>query len=235
MSQLSSRLATIADFVPRNAKICDVGTDHGYLAIELSKNGKAKTVIATDIAEKPLANAAKNIKKAGVENISLRLCNGLEAVKPEETDSVIIAGMGGEVISGILQKDSTVTARKGVLLILQPTTSPEVLRRFLYKNGYIIIKEKAVYENNKLYSVMFVEFTGKKVQKDEFFYYVGLLTPQDDNSLMYIKKQLNRVQKCMISLENIKEKRTDYIHYKSVFCGITEYLKSFDGEHKNGI
>lgn len=235
MSDLSNRLSTIADFVPQNSKVCDIGTDHGYLAIELSKSGKAKTVIATDIAEKPLANAAKNIEKANAENISLRLCNGLSAVNPEETDTVIIAGMGGEVIASILQNGSNITERKSVRLILQPTTSPEALRRFLYENGYMVVQEKAVFENNKLYSVMLAQFTGESCILQDFLYYIGKLTPENEASAMYIKKQQKRAEKCMLSLENIKAKQTEYQHYKSVFYGITEFLNSFNGEQNHGI
>jgi tRNA (adenine22-N1)-methyltransferase len=71
---LSLRLALISALVPPGARVCDIGTDHGYLPIELIKRGDIKSVIATDIREKPLASAEKNIKAAGVSGITLRLC-----------------------------------------------------------------------------------------------------------------------------------------------------------------
>ena len=35
--------------------------------------------------------------------IDFRLCPGLSAIAPEETDVIVIAGMGGETIIAILQ------------------------------------------------------------------------------------------------------------------------------------
>ena len=75
---LSLRLALISTLVPPGARVCDIGTDHGYLPIELIKRGDIKSVIATDIRKMPLANADKNIKATGVGGITLRLCDGLE-------------------------------------------------------------------------------------------------------------------------------------------------------------
>ncbi len=225
MPKLSKRLAVIASFVPKGALACDIGTDHGYLAIELAKSGHVKSVIATDIAKKPLETARKNICKAGCQNISLRLCNGLEAVSPSETDTVIIAGMGGEVISGILEKGSDVAKRKNVTLILQPTTSPEHLRRFLCKNGYVILREEALYENGKVYSVMQVEYTGKEISQKESFYYIGSLEPNSEAAILYIQKQLGRAKKCMQALEGVVHKSSEYLHYKTVFEEITENLE----------
>ena len=55
---LSLRLALISALVPHGARVCDIGTDHGYLPIELIKHGDIKSVIATDIREKSPKSAA---------------------------------------------------------------------------------------------------------------------------------------------------------------------------------
>ena len=64
MHKISKRLETIANYVKNDAAVCDIGTDHGYLAIHLIENGIASHVIAADIGEKPLKNAEENIKKS---------------------------------------------------------------------------------------------------------------------------------------------------------------------------
>ena len=147
---LSLRLALISALVPHGARVCDIGTDHGYLPIELIKRGDIKSVIATDIRKMPLASAEKNIKAAGVGGITLRLCDGLEGIAQNEVDTVITAGMGGEVIASILARSAIPTASPAPLLILQPTTSPEFLRQFLCENGFEIISDTALCENAKL-------------------------------------------------------------------------------------
>ena len=133
---LTKRLSLIASLVPENSNVCDVGTDHAYLPIMLMKSKKARRVIATDIRPLPLENARKNIMLSGVGGIETRLCDGLSSVKKSEADTVIIAGIGGEVISGIIKRTGWLKLSPPVLLILQPTTSPEILRRYLYDNGF---------------------------------------------------------------------------------------------------
>ena len=126
MPLLSLRLKTIAGFVKKGARVCDVGTDHARLAIYLKKSGIAESVIATDINEKPLLTAKRNIENAGVFGIDLRLCDGLSFVNRNEADTIIIAGIGGNVISGIIDGGRQFFIKDCATFILQPTTAPEV-------------------------------------------------------------------------------------------------------------
>lgn len=213
---LSSRLKLIASLVPDGARVCDIGTDHAYLPIELIKSGKASRIIATDIREKPLENARKNIRKSGVCGIQLRLCDGLTAVAKSETDTVIIAGMGGEVISGIISRANWLKEKPYTTLILQPTTSPEELRRFLIANCFEITSDTAIGENGKLYSVMTAVFTGVKEDIPEYFYYVGKVNPKTYDGFLYIQKQYRRVKACADALCGIPEKKTEYLHFKEL-------------------
>lgn len=228
MPNLSKRLSVIASLVPCGARVCDIGTDHAYLAIELIKSGKAEKIIATDIGEKPLKLASKNIHSAELDSvIDLRLGDGFNCISENEVDTVIVAGMGGEVIAGILENGRNISAKINISLILQPTTSPEALRRFLTENGYSIEREIPVYENQKLYSIMLVKFTDNKDTFDEYFYYIGKVTPFTAEGKLYIEKQQQRCYKCMLSLENIPKKRNEYLYYKNIFDSITDYLKNF--------
>ena len=225
MPNLSERLSVILDLVPESNLVADIGTDHGYLALELIKSKKTKKVIASDIGEKPLKNAENNIKKANVSGIELRLSDGLSALKRNEADTIIIAGMGGEVISGILNRSKEVCKTNNTTFIFQPTTSPEFLRRYLYENGFKIIKEVPVFENGKLYSVMLVSFTGFKTTKPEGFYYVGLVAPNQEAGRLYIEKQKARLLKNLTALSSIKNKQTEYKLYKSAFDYIENISK----------
>lgn len=225
MPNLSLRLKTIASLVPFGARVCDIGTDHGYLSIELKKSGIASLVIAADINPLPLKNAAENIKKSGVSGIKLRLCDGLSGIDKNEVDTIIIAGIGGEVISGILEKSIEI-AKSEKRIILQPTTSPEFLREFLYSNGFCIKKEIPVFENGKLYSVMLVSTTPCLEKPEDYFYYIGKLSNKDEFGLLYINKQLERCRKCAASLKNIPTKQQEYLYYKNIVSGIENYLKT---------
>ena len=89
----------------------------------------------------------------GAEHIDYRLGNGLAGIQPEETDVIVIAGMGGENIASILEA-APWTAEGNHTLLLAPHTKAEELRRFLMDNGYKILREKLVYDRGTIYPVM---------------------------------------------------------------------------------
>ncbi len=140
-------------------KTCaDIGTDHAYVPIKLAEAGIK--VIATDIMPGPLKIAAENVKKqnAGVE---LRLGGGLSPIKKGEVDTVIIAGMGGEMIEKILSEGDDKT--QGVTFILQPMNSQYELREFLLNNGFYIIEEDLAVEGFKVYNLIVATKDGEKM------------------------------------------------------------------------
>lgn len=224
MMELSKRLSLIASHVNVGSKVCDVGCDHGYLSAFLYLSGKCKSVCATDINEKPLLSAKSNIARLGADGVKLVLCDGLEGITRDEADTVIIAGMGGEVISGIIARaeflrDSTVS------LILQPTTAAKELRQFLAQNGFAVEKETALEENGKIYSIMLVRFLGEAQDISEIQSLIGILKPIDDDSKAYIQKQYRIAQKCADQLKCSANKQDDYNYY----LDLSEKLKNILG------
>ena len=224
MNNLSLRLSTIASLVPKGAFVCDVGTDHGFLPIFLMESGIARGVIATDINEKPLKKAEENLKKTGAKGITLRLCDGLSGVKKGEVNTVIIAGMGGEVISGII--DRAPFLRDGMVeLILQPTTAAKELRRYLAKNGFAVEQERALAENGKIYSVMLVRFCGAPYTIDDTQAAIGILKPDCDEAVQYIEKQYKIASNCANNLKKVSHKQNEYNYYFK----LSEELKNILG------
>lgn len=226
MNNLSLRLSTIASLVPIGARVCDIGTDHGYLSIYLKSSNIASRIIAADVNSLPLENAKKNILKSGVEDIELRLSNGFEKISCDEFDVAVIAGIGGEVIAGILENGMNVIAKEDKLLILQPTTSPEFLRKSLYSNGFKILSETPVMENDKIYSVMLISFVGEIKTKPEYFYYIGKVPKDNHYGILYIKKQYKRLNNCAKALENVTAKHKEYLYYKELSDNIKNYLEN---------
>lgn len=212
MLELSKRLSLIASLVNEGSSVCDVGTDHGYLPAFLYLSGKCKSVMATDINEKPLESAKSNLQRLDVKGVRLILCDGLAGVTRQDADTIIIAGMGGEVISGIISRalflrDSTVS------LILQPTTAAKELRLFLSQNGFAVEKETALIENGKIYSVMCVRFVGDTYDVDDTRSLIGILKPDNDESIQYIQKQYRIAQKCADQLKSVPNKFEEYNYY----------------------
>ena len=150
---ISQRLLQCAGFVRPGASVCDVGFDHGYLAIHLALNGAA-SVLAMDIAAAPLEKAKANIARFGLsERIETRLTDGLAGVGAEECDTVIIAGMGGDCIAGILERCPWAGDGQH-RFILQPQTSGNDLRRWLGEQGWRIEAEQLLEDAGRLYTAL---------------------------------------------------------------------------------
>lgn len=140
--------------MPLQARLADVGTDHGKLPIWLLKEGRIAFAVGTDIGRGPLAHAARNALDHGVA-LPLRLAPGLNAVSPEECDTISIAGMGGQTIAEILDA-APWTARGDHLLLLQPMTMAAELRQWLWAHGYKLEKETLCQEARRWYTILSV-------------------------------------------------------------------------------
>lgn len=134
--------------------MADVGTDHGFLPIYLVEQEKAARVIAMDIRKGPLSRAAEHVREAGLEEqIELRLSNGLEALKPGEADTVVIAGMGGPLILEILRNGARVTPSVK-RFILSPQSDWRGVRLGLESLKLTISRENMVFEDGKYYLIL---------------------------------------------------------------------------------
>ena len=47
--QLSHRMQSVADLVTPGECLADIGTDHGYIPIEMVRTGRTKRAIAMDV------------------------------------------------------------------------------------------------------------------------------------------------------------------------------------------
>ena len=151
---LTKRLSAIFDLIENGSVVSDIGTDHAFLPIKLIESGKCKKVIASDIVDGPLMSAKKNITAHNIfEGIELVKSDGLENVVKFSPDTIVIAGMGGETISDILNA-SDYPQKSGATLILQPMTHAEVLRNYLFENSFEICDEIVVREDNRFYIII---------------------------------------------------------------------------------
>lgn len=154
MVQLSQRLLAVAGLVTSGNIVADVGCDHAYTSIYLCEQGISPSVIAMDVRTGPLERARENIKTYGRElQISLRLSDGLAALKPGEADTILLAGMGGILMMKILTEHPATTA-SAKELILQPQSEIAEVRRFLHKSGYRIAAEQMRKEDGKFYVIL---------------------------------------------------------------------------------
>ena len=154
MVKLTKRMQAVADMVTAGNRLADVGTDHGYVPIALVQRGIVPYAIAMDINPGPLQRATDNIKRNDLEaQITTRLCDGLTALKPGDADSILIAGMGGELTLHIL-KEGDAVCRQAKELILQPQSDIYKVRYYLREHDLAIVDENMVLEDGKYYPMM---------------------------------------------------------------------------------
>ncbi|MFT8350639.1 tRNA (adenine(22)-N(1))-methyltransferase [Clostridium saccharoperbutylacetonicum] len=196
--ELSKRLTWIVEKVDKVQVIMDIGTDHGYIPIYLVKNNIAQKVIASDINKDPLKKAKINAALDGVsDKVDLRLGGGLQPLKNNEAQGVIIAGMGGNLIRDILENDFD-KVKKLEYLILQPAQNPEVLREYLYTNDYEILDEDICLDENKYYELFKVRYKkGDYISLENLFYEISPLMLNKKLPLLkaYIESKIEKNKK----------------------------------------
>jgi len=223
---LTPRLETIASKVGKGARVIDVGTDHAYIPIYLVKEGIVSTALAADINAGPLARAEDNIKEQGLEGkIKTFLTNGLLNIDTQNYDTVIIAGMGGILISEIMQQ----TDNSELTFILQPMTAAEELRRYLYENSFVITDEELVAEGQKMYTVL-VARKGEGQSYEEHELYIGkkLFEKKDPLFLEFIQRLKNKLEVIINGLEKSADRKNiDY------YRNLLKRIEATSNDYKN--
>ena len=155
--RLSERLERVVSFVRPCASAADIGTDHALVPVELVRRGIVKKALAMDVRPGPLSRAKEQISRAGLsDQIEPRLSDGLAALKPREAETVIIAGMGGELIIRILTEGRHMWDSVAQW-VLSPHSEMFKVRGWLLENGFSIEKEDMVCEDGKYYVLMDVK------------------------------------------------------------------------------
>ncbi len=202
--KLSKRMQAVAELVDEKS-VADVGCDHAYISIWLARNG-VKKVVAMDVKKGPIEIARANISASGLEHIiDIRHSDGLEALRVGEVSCTVIAGMGGELITNILEKGKRhLTA--GMHFVLQPQSEIHKVREFLLNNNYVITNEKMLVEDGKFYNVLkaLPTETGGDIYSDTELMYGKLLLDEKNPVLKeYLIIERERLDVLRDSLKNV--------------------------------
>ena len=151
---IGPRLEAIVDLCPTVKKIADIGCDHGYVTAELVLQDKAEVVVATEKSEDCLNKAVILADSINISPfVSFRQGDGFKALtKHDKVNLAIIAGMGGAEIIKILDG----RPRHLYNFVLQPMKDAPMLRQYLMENGFKILVDKLVKEDDKYYDVLSV-------------------------------------------------------------------------------
>ena len=184
--KLTGRLGAVTSMIPQGAVIADIGTDHGYVPVSLCSEGICPRAIAADIVPGPLEAAKAHVRAAGLaDRIDCRLGDGLTCLAPGEADGAVICGMGGPLMAGILAASPEVW-KKMDFLVLQPQSDAEVVRRFLYEQGWHIDDERLVVDDGRLYEILRA-VPGKRELLPDWLYVAGPVNWQKKDPLLVQK------------------------------------------------
>lgn len=201
MQRLSKRLAAVASLVKQGSVIADVGTDHGYIPVYLCIAGIIKGAVASDINQGPLSSCKALVEQEGLGGkISVRLSNGLDGIGCDEIDTIVIAGMGGELIADILSRCDYISKMH---IVLNPMTHPEIARKFLYDNGFEIANDIIVEDCGHYYSVFDAIYTGNVDKKCRADYFLGNI--KDFSQKEYFVHLINYLNKKSMSGEDYSD------------------------------
>lgn len=211
----SKRIKTLCSLLKATKSFADVGCDHGYCSEFVLKNGLSERVIFSDIskgslekAEKLLASFVESGRAVGV------LGDGFFGV-PNDTEQVLIAGMGGSEIVSILSNE-----RFGFLpkyFVFQPMHDSEKLRRYIIaKGGYI--ERDFTFFDGKFYDVIAgknEKGTGQVCDYSNAEYEFGKenLKQMPADFIKKIEKLLKNTEKYLQS-ENLKEESKNELFEK---------------------
>lgn len=146
------RLSCAMELLSGSRVVADVGCDHGRLSCALVQRKLAERCIAIDISEPSLRKAERLSKLVGVEErIQTRLGDGLAPLKDSEADAIAILGMGGTLMTRIL--DVSPPLKGARLCVLQPMRAQEDIRRWLYERRYPVLDDRVIYEAGRYYQV----------------------------------------------------------------------------------
>ncbi|KIM19194.1 SAM-dependent methyltransferase [Apilactobacillus kunkeei] len=208
-NKLSQRLKVVADFVPQNSRVADIGSDHAYLPVYLMKQKQIEFGIASEVAKGPLDNAIQEIKAEGLsDRIDTRLADGLLSVQPEDKiDCVTIAGMGGTLIKNILENGRSHLSGDE-LLILQPNVGEDRLRTWLMNNQYEISDETILREDGHTYEIIVAKKTDKSVEYTEQEIKFGpfLLKQHSD---VFVEKWENEIERIEMVIDQMNLAKHD--------------------------
>ena len=193
ISMMSPRMMMIVKSIKPCSKVFDTGTDHAFIPIYLIQNNICETAVASDVKIGPVNVAKKNIKKFEMEDsIATSLCDGIE--NAVGFDCIVIAGMGGQLICDILDREIDI-ARSSDQLILQAMNAPEKLRKYLWKNGFSIQYENLCSEKNKVYNVICARYIGESTEYTETELHVSKYLLEVKHTLLheYLQPKIKRL------------------------------------------
>ena len=200
------RIEELTNYIEPFDVIADIGCDHGYLIKIAFDKALIKKAYAIDNKIGPLENAKNNLKD--YKNVSFLLSDGLNDLA-EDVEVIVIAGMGGNLVKNILEKNiSKLDNVKRI--IIEANRNTEIVREFAVNNNLKIVSEKIIEQDSIFYEIIVLEKGKMRLNPIEIKFGPVLLKNKDEAFLkkwtnqlnIYINKKTDKLDK---EIKEIKE------------------------------
>lgn len=157
LNVIPHRLKVIASYLPKGTIFADIGSDHAHLPIYICSRDISARAIAVEVNEGPLHSAQQNISNYQFSDvIDARLGDGLSVIEKNEVTEVVVAGMGGSLITSILENG--VDMLKSIKrIIVQPNIQARKIRKWADLNDMHVVAEEVIKENGHFYEIIVLE------------------------------------------------------------------------------
>lgn len=224
---LSNRLMQVANYIPLGARLADIGSDHAYLPCFLVLQQRIPYAVAGEVVKGPFELAQLHVAQNGLANrITVRLADGFMAVEADDRiDTVSICGMGGDLITSILERGRIEGKLNGVTTIVaQPNVDEHQVRRWLMHNGYAIVEETILEENGKIYEIIVGKLTDQLVDYTAEQLQFGVFLPIEKTEA-FIKKWTREMEKYDKIIGSLQHANTDTRDKIAHFNAIKQQIK----------
>lgn len=201
--KLDKRMSALVSNVKPCRVVADIGCDHGFVACEIAKRGLADKVIASDISIDSVSKADELATKEHLDNVCIRVGYGTKTVLDDECDTLIIAGMGGVLMSEILLEDGFRFNR----YILSPQSDLPYFRKFLADNSLMPLSDYKVFSQGKYYDIIVAEKGNYAPSESELLYGSG----DGDDFLGFAVQEEKRLN---FIISNADAEKVEKAHYK---------------------
>ncbi|NLD20275.1 MAG: SAM-dependent methyltransferase [Clostridiales bacterium] len=247
MRKLSERLQVMADNTMGSKTVADVGSDHGFLSINLMEEGLSERVIVTDVSRHSLDKAVANCREelADVSSIEFRCGDGLTVLGRGEADAVVIGGMGGRLIRDIMALDleHACSFRK---FVLQPRIGQGRLRNWLCEKGFQIVREDVVKEGRYIPEIITAISPEFDIDEEPLNYGIDLSELDGDDIICKVPPWIikahgpvlgflyKNIERESNTLNNVQMSKIRYQVYEEKLRSNIKYLEELVKEMKNG-
>lgn len=224
-------MQVIASMVLPGLPVADIGTDHGFIPAYLLAEGICPRAVLTDVNRGPLEKCKANLKELGIDPVlyDIRLGNGFEPLEAGEISTVIIAGMGGELIQSMFEAYpfAAESAEEGPGLferaVLQPRTHADDLRGYLTQSGFKICAYRLARERGRICEVFAVEHCSPAMLKaDTGLVSLYLLEHGDPLLAEFVDGKIARNRAVLESLKN--STLTESAQQRAIYNALNEQL-----------